>query len=190
VKRLEPTEEVRMASRWKSRVRSFGLVAVAVITAATLAACAKTATPSSGGTTGPTTGATTASGAVSVSTASVAGVGKVLVNSGGLTLYYLKTETPGTIKCTGSCATNWPPLLLISGSTSATAGAGVKASDLGTIKRPDGGTQVTYMGMALYLFVSDQGPGQATGQSVAGFYAMPSSGPASSSGSGSGHPGY
>ncbi|MGZ4126357.1 MAG: COG4315 family predicted lipoprotein, partial [Actinomycetota bacterium] len=76
----------------------------------------------------------------------------------------------------GSCATNWPPLLLPSGVKSATGGSGVDASKLGTIKRPDGGTQVTYNGKPLYLFISDKSPGQATGQGVAGFSVITASG--------------
>ncbi len=78
--------------------------------------------------------------------------------------------------CTGSCASAWPPLLLPSGATSATAGSGVEANKLGTITRPDGGTQVTYNGMPLYLFTSDKSPGQATGQDVEGFNVVTATG--------------
>jgi len=103
-----------------------------------------------------------------------------------MTLYYLKTETGGTIKCTGSCASAWPPVLLPSGTSAATAGSGVTAGKLGTIQRPDGTTQVTYNGMPLYTFASDS-PGQATGQGVDGFFGMTSKGTTSGgSGSGSG----
>ena len=108
-------------------------------------------------------------GRTTISTATVSGVGKVLVDGNGMTLYTLGTESSGTIKCTGSCAQSWPPVLLTGGATAATAGAGVDASKLGTIDRPDGGTQVTYAGMPLYLWVGDTAPGQATGQGVAGF---------------------
>jgi predicted lipoprotein with Yx(FWY)xxD motif len=73
-------------------------------------------------------------------------------------------------------------LLLPASVSSATAGSGVSASKLGTISRPDGGTQVTYGGMPLYLFVSDQDPGQATGQGVAGFHVVTPSGSGSTSG--------
>jgi predicted lipoprotein with Yx(FWY)xxD motif len=61
------------------------------------------------------------------------------------------------------------------------------SSKLGTIKRPDGGTQVTYNHMPLYLFASDTSPGEATGQGVAGFFVVTATGsgaPGSSSSGG------
>ena len=142
-----------------------------VAAALLLAACASDSTTSGSGGSGSTgsTGGSAAGGGTTISTATVSGVGKVLVDSNGMTLYTLGTESSGTIKCTGSCAQSWPPVLLTGGATAATAGAGVDASKLGTIDRPDGGTQVTYAGMPLYLWVGDTAPGQATGQGVAGF---------------------
>lgn len=147
-----------------------------------LSACAKNAGPSSGG--GSSTSAH--AGSVIIGTKSVPGAGTVLVDSSGLTLYELASESGGTIMCTGSCATTWPPLLLPAGVSSATAGSGVSTSQLGTISRPDGGTQVTYEGMPLYLFVSDQSPGQDAGQGVEGFQVATPSGSGSTSGSGAG----
>ena len=174
----------------KSSTRTARRVWVAsAATLIALSACAKNAAPSSGGGSSTSTHASS----VIVGTKSVPGAGTVLVDSSGLTLYELASESGGTIMCTGSCATTWPPLLLPDGVRSATAGSGVSASELGTISRPDGGTQVTYGGMPLYLFVSDQGPGQDTGQGVEGFHvATPTgSGPTSgASGSSGGRYGY
>ena len=147
-----------------------------------LSACGKNAAPSSGG--GSST--TTHAGSVIIGTKSIPGVGTVLVDSSGLTLYALASESGGTIMCTDSCATTWPPVLLPAGVSSATAGSGVSVSELGTISRPDGGTQVTYGGMPLYLFVSDQAPGQDTGQGVEGFHVATPSGSGSTRGSGAG----
>ena len=163
-------------------VRSIGIVVIAGVML--LSACGKKATtnPGSGG----SGGSSGSSSSVTVSSKSVSGVGDVLVDTKGMTLYYLQTESPGNIVCTGGCATAWPPLLLPSGTTSATAGSGVDASKLGTITRPDGGTQVTYDGKPLYLFASDASAGQATGQGVGGFYAVKVAGSSSGSGSGSG----
>jgi predicted lipoprotein with Yx(FWY)xxD motif len=168
-----------MATMHRSSARAVGIVAMAG--AMLLSACAdKTDTNSGSGGSGGSSGAT---GSVTISTTSISGVGDVLVDSDGMTLYYLKTETPGKIMCTGSCADAWPPLLLPSGETS-TAGSGVDASKLGTIARPDGGTQVTYDGKALYLFAGDQS-GQATGQGVGGFFAVTTSGSGATGASGS-----
>ena len=166
-----------MAGMRTGKVRSVGIVAVGALML--LTACAKSTTPSSGG--GSTTSAP--SGGMTIETTSVSGVGTVLVDPKGAVLYYLKTETPGNIMCTGSCATAWPPLLLASGTTSATAGSGVTGT-LGTIKRPDGGTQVTYNKMPLYTFAGDKNPGEASGQGVASFYAVVASGSGGGSGGG------
>jgi predicted lipoprotein with Yx(FWY)xxD motif len=114
---------------------------------------------------------------IEVDTGTASGVGTVLVDGTGLTLYELETEASGQIMCTGACRTAWPPLLLPAGATSATPGPGVTGT-LGTIARPDGGTQVTYEGRPLYLYSGDQSPGQANGQGIQGvWFAMTPSGP-------------
>ena len=137
-----------------------------------LAACGSS---SSKATTSPSTGAPAASGAsnaaVTLSTANVPGVGTVLVNGDGRTVYELSTEHGGNVTCTttGSCTTYWPPALLPAGTTAGVAGAGAQASLLGTAKDPAGGTRLTYGGWPLYTFSGDSGPGSAKGQSVASF---------------------
>jgi predicted lipoprotein with Yx(FWY)xxD motif len=166
-----------MAKMSRGSVRLIWIVSTVVLV---MSACAKSSTPSSGGSSGPSA----QGGSVTIGTSSVPGVGTVLVDAKGFTLYDLASEAGGTIMCTGSCATNWPPLLLPAGMMSATAGSGISASKLGTITRPDGGTQVTYGGKPLYLFVGDQRAGQASGQGVAGFHAVTPSGSSSSGGGG------
>lgn len=89
----------------------------------------------------------------------------IVVNSAGLTLYHYLTEKKGTIRCTGSCRTLWPPLL-VGASSKPVAGAGIVAAKLGTVKRPDGGIQVTYGGFALYRYRADRKAGQVKGQGV------------------------
>lgn len=166
-----------MARMFGGRIRPAGIVSIAAVML--FAACAKSTTPSSsGGSSPPAQG-----GSMQIATSSVSGVGTALVDDKGFTLYYLKTETSGKIMCTGSCASAWPPVLLPAGTTSATAASGVSGK-LGTIQRPDGGTQVTYNGMPLYTFTGDQSPGQANGQGVNGFFAVTPSG--SSGGTGGG----
>lgn len=65
---------------------------------------------------------------------------------------YSKDHGTGSA-CNGTCARDWPPVL-----TSGTPGVsgGATASDVGTITRADGTTQVTYNGKPLY-FYSDEG---------------------------------
>ena len=83
----------------------------------------------------------------------------ILVTGSGMTLYENTTELKGKIHCTGSCRALWPPLLVPAGGK-LSAGSGVSQSKLATIKRPDGGSQVSYKGVPLYQFVSDKKAGE------------------------------
>jgi predicted lipoprotein with Yx(FWY)xxD motif len=127
-------------------------------------------TTTSSGTTTSAGSATSASGATpvyQVRTGTVPGLGTVLVDGQGLTLYlFVPDKQSGHSTCAGTCAQAWPPLLLPSGVSSPTAGPGVNASLLGTTKRSDGTVQVTYNRWPLYLWVNDSQPGQATGQAL------------------------
>lgn len=100
--------------------------------------------------------------ATPVSLGSAAGVGKVLVDSNGMTLYYFQKDQKGSgkSKCEGACASAWPPLTT---SGEPKAMSGVNSSMLGTIQRTDGTTQVTYAGWPLYTFVEDKKPGEDNG---------------------------
>lgn len=109
-------------------------------------------------------GGSTSAGAATVMTAS-SSLGTILVDGSGRTLYLFTKDSPGTSTCTGGCLAAWPPLL-----GTATAGAGVDASLLGTVTRPDGKTQVSYKGMPLYYWAQDSAPGQTSGQGVQGVW--------------------
>lgn len=97
---------------------------------------------------------------VSIGTAS--GVGEILVDSEGMTLYYFQKDQKGSgkSKCEGACAAAWPPLTTTG---EPEAMSGVSSSKLGTIERSDGTTQVTYAGWPLYTFVEDKKPGEDNG---------------------------
>ncbi len=153
------------------------MVVAAAALAILLAGCAKSGEASSGGS------------SVVVGETSISGIGDVLVDPNGMTLYVLPTETASHITCTGTCATIWPPFLLSAGATAATAGSGVDGT-FGTVTRPDGGTQITFDGSPLYTFQGDVA-GQAKGQNVEGFVAASATGGSgSSSGKGGGYGGY
>ena len=94
-------------------------------------------------------------------------LGSFLVDSKGMTLYLYTKDTPNTSNCYGGCATIWPPLLT---NGAATAGAGVTASLLGTTKRTDGTTQVTYNSWPLYYYAGDKAAGDTTGENVQGIW--------------------
>jgi predicted lipoprotein with Yx(FWY)xxD motif len=93
----------------------------------------------------------------------------ILVNSTGRTLYHDGSEQRNTVKCVGACAKQWLPLVVTAGAKPV-AGAGVTASKLGVLKRPDGKMQVTYNGLPLYLYAGDSKAGQVNGQGVGGIW--------------------
>ena len=137
------------------------LLAAASLAVAMLAvaACASSSSSTSSGPAPNTAAAAGASSSSSGSALMVRTIGsaQVLTNSAGLTLYWFAPDTSTTSKCTGSCATYWPPV-----KGPATAGSGVTGT-LGVITRPDGTMQATYNGHPLYTYAGDSAPGQANG---------------------------
>ena len=93
-------------------------------------------------------------------------LGTYLANGKGQTLYLFEADKGTKSACTGACAKAWPPLTT---SEKPTANAGVKSSMLGTAKRADGSTEVTYGGHPLYTFIQDGKAGQTAGQGVNAF---------------------
>lgn len=88
-------------------------------------------------------------------------LGRILVDAKGQTLYLFEADKGAASKCSGACASAWPPLITTG---QPIAGSGVSASKLGTTKRGDGTTEVTYNGHPLYTFAGDRAPGQTAGQ--------------------------
>jgi predicted lipoprotein with Yx(FWY)xxD motif len=109
--------------------------------------------------------------AITVAAASVPGVGTVLVNGDGKTLYMLTSEKGGTLTCTddNGCTKVWPDTELPSGTTRPIPGSGIQASMLSTVKGPSGALYITYAGWPLYTYSGDTGPGQARGQGIVSF---------------------
>jgi predicted lipoprotein with Yx(FWY)xxD motif len=96
----------------------------------------------------------------------IGGLGKILADGAGFTLYMYVPDRRGPSKCLSVCAVAWPPLLLPRGVTRPKAGPGINPALLGTTRRADGALQVTYGKWPLYLWQGDGAPGQATGQAV------------------------
>jgi predicted lipoprotein with Yx(FWY)xxD motif len=135
------------------------------LAAAAIAALAVAGCRGGGGTAGASTPKTSTGHAATVGVAGT-GIGNVLVDSQGRTLYLFAKDQGTTSACGGACATAWPPLRA---SGKPVAGTGVKSSLLGTIKRSDGKPQVAYNGHPLYLYVGDQKAGDTSGQGITAF---------------------
>ena len=147
------------------------IAATAGIAAVTLALAGCGGGSSGGGSYGATaagsdgSGNTGNSGGSSVALAS-SNLGRILVDGQGRTLYLFEADRGSTSACNGACASVWPPLKT---SGKPKAGSGVSASKLGTARRADGSTGVTYNGHPLYTYAGDSGPGQTSGEGIDGF---------------------
>ncbi|WP_410588854.1 SCO0930 family lipoprotein [Amycolatopsis sp. lyj-23] len=105
-------------------------------------------------------------------TTQIGGLGPVVTDNGGRTLYLFTPDGRGAGKstCDGPCAQKWPPLLA-DGRT--TAADGIDPGLLGRIRRPDGTTQVTLGGWPVYRYAQDKSPGEANGHGTGGtWYAL------------------
>jgi len=134
-------------------------VVALVVIALVVAACGSSSNDSSSSGSAKAS-ATTSSGSASVALRST-DLGKILVDGKGQTLYLFEKDKGKSSTCSGSCASAWPPLTT---SGNPTPAAGVIGAKLGTTKRSDGKTEVTYNGHPLYTYIGDQAPGQTTGQ--------------------------
>jgi predicted lipoprotein with Yx(FWY)xxD motif len=143
--------------------RTRTLIAVAIAAAAlTLAACGGT-TKSPPAAAGAAAGG--GSGSASVSLAK-SDLGRILVDGTGRTLYLFEADKTPKSTCSGPCASAWPPLITTGAPK---AGGGVAAGKLGTTRRSDGKSEVTYNGHPLYTYAGDTAPGQTAGQGIDDF---------------------
>jgi len=99
-----------------------------------------------------------------VDVATVPGLGRILVDGAGYTLYMYQFDQQGPSTCYRLCARDWPPLDLPRGVIHPLAGRGVTQSLLGVTRRSNGTVQVTYNHWPLYLYRDDGQPGEVTGQ--------------------------
>jgi predicted lipoprotein with Yx(FWY)xxD motif len=106
-------------------------------------------------------------------------LGNILATSSGFTLYEFTHDRGPHNSCVSirECSSTWPPYTT-SGRPS--AGPGVRASLLSSIRIRGGKTQVTYAGHPLYLYTGDSRPGETSyvGENAFGgrWYALSASG--------------
>jgi predicted lipoprotein with Yx(FWY)xxD motif len=116
--------------------------------------------------------AAAAAPAVPVTKIRAAGFGTVLARSDRQALYYWQVEkrAGGKIRCVGTCAALWPPLLVRSALAVPKRVAGIRGT-FGVIRRPNGRLQVTHNGLPVYTYVHE-GPGEVRCDNVGGWFVI------------------
>jgi predicted lipoprotein with Yx(FWY)xxD motif len=95
--------------------------------------------------------------------ARASGLGQILTDAQGRTLYLFAKDKGNSSSCDSTCAAVWPPFTTTGGEQ---AGPGASASLVGALTRSDGTTQVTYNGHPLYYYVGDGNVGDTKGQNL------------------------
>jgi predicted lipoprotein with Yx(FWY)xxD motif len=94
---------------------------------------------------------------------SQSGLGPILTDQNGRTLYAFTKDKNRSSNCTGRCIATWPAL---AGSKAVTAASGAQRSLVGEAKRTEGTLQATYGDWPLYYYAGDMDPGDVDGQGV------------------------
>jgi predicted lipoprotein with Yx(FWY)xxD motif len=89
----------------------------------------------------------------------------MLFDRAGQAIYLFDKESTSRARCYGGCAEAWPPVLT---DGVPRAGGAARTDLLGTTRRRDGSTQVTYAGHPLYYY-AHEGPGQVLCHDVVEF---------------------
>jgi predicted lipoprotein with Yx(FWY)xxD motif len=151
-------------SRWAAAL-ALGVVVV-VAAACSSGAATSTTTTITAAPTASTGASAGGSGSAVVHVATVGPLGTGLVTRSGLTLYRYTPDGTGKSVCDGTCASQWPPLVVPAGTSHPAPGPGLTSADLGVIVRSDGSHQVTFKGMPLYTYSGDTRAGEATGEGL------------------------
>jgi predicted lipoprotein with Yx(FWY)xxD motif len=91
-----------------------------------------------------------------------AAFGTKMIDSRGLTVYFLSSDRAERSICSAACRRVWVPVRSPGGKPH--AGTGFRQSDVGSIQRSDGSDQVTFDGFPLYYFTGDKLPGETGGE--------------------------
>jgi predicted lipoprotein with Yx(FWY)xxD motif len=145
------------SNRYEARLLAAALLAVLGFVAAGCGGSSASSAPREG-----VAGAQHSTSSVVVKTRKIKGLGVVLINTKGRTLYVFMKDDHRHVTCTGSCASFWPPLKWKS-SGKPKAGGAAKSRLLGLDKNPGGGKVVTYNHWPLYTYSGDSAAGQASG---------------------------
>ncbi|MGA7172511.1 MAG: hypothetical protein WCB86_05550 [Candidatus Dormiibacterota bacterium] len=118
----------------------------------------------------PASSAVSTAAKVTIKTASVPGLGTVLVDGAGRTIYTLSSERDGKITCTAAsgCPQYWPQINSSSGERHQLRG-GAHPSMIGSEKGATSTLIVTYRGWPLYTYSGDSAKGQDNGEALKSF---------------------
>ena len=89
------------------------------------------------------------------------GLGKIVQNGRGFTIYMFTRDRRNKDNCVkvAGCTGVWPA---VTTSGRPVIGPGLKRRLIGTITLPSGAKQVTYAGHPLYRYIGDSGPGDTS----------------------------
>lgn len=93
-------------------------------------------------------------------------LGRYLVDSQGMTLYYFQMDSKGQSACVGDCAKQWPVFYV----EKLLPNQNLKEYDFGMITREDGKKQTTYKSKPLYHHSRDQKSGDTKGHGKYGIW--------------------
>ncbi|KAK1177404.1 hypothetical protein B7755_004065 [Streptomyces sp. NBS 14/10] len=93
------------------------------------------------------------------------GLGSILVDGEGRTLYAFTKDKDGASNCDAKCIAVWPAL---TSTAKASAGRGTKASMIHEVRKSGGAVHVGYGDWPLYYYVGDAAPGDVNGQGLDG----------------------
>jgi predicted lipoprotein with Yx(FWY)xxD motif len=160
----------RIPRRLLSATALVGVASVGIAACGGGSSSTKAASPTTTAGSPATTGGASSSPGTMFSAANVPGLGSVVVDGKGRTVYLL-TGSQKNLPCddASGCTKVWPDLALPDGTSAATAGPGLQQSLLGTMKLSSGETYPTYGGYLMYEFTGDSGPGQGAGQGIKSF---------------------
>jgi predicted lipoprotein with Yx(FWY)xxD motif len=157
------------------QLRRSGVASLATLALLVLAGCgssSSTKAASTGGTARSSTSAASPSApGTAFRVATVSGLGAVVVDGRGRTVYVLTADGKTNAPCddASGCTKAWPDLALPDGTTAATAGTGLTASLLSTKKLASGETYPTYGGWLMYEFSFDKAAGDGRGEGIKSF---------------------
>ncbi len=97
-------------------------------------------------------------------------LGNVLATGTRQAIYTWNRERDGRVRCTGTCAEAWPPVVVKAGTVVPMHVRGIMG-DFGTVRRPDGTRQLTLDRRPLYTY-AHEGPGEVKCNNVAGWFAV------------------